>query len=594
MYEKGIASENLHLERFECKKPEYEFVTRLPSPLDDVCYEARRYRKKEAFWASDKETRDTVRLMFTGDITCFGKQFSEAARDTGYDFNYEFDAVRPIFDQADLVVGNLETMIFPNAPYRSEKLVSEQHYYCNAPLEFLDAVRQAGFDLVTTANNHDLDTGAIGIGETIDNIERFGLIQTGTFKTEKKRFTLLDVCGFKIAIIAFATEHNHLAENLTREGESFLLQTYSKEKAAWLASEARSYGAELVITCIHWGQEHKLEQNKSQEKMVKELVIAGYDCIIGSHPHVLQPFTIISSGQKKIPVFYSMGNFVSHNVRNNRARSIIACVDLKRTEKGISIDCSYIPVYTSDIFKGKRYVVLPISQEAKESRNMRRRTLIGKILGDEIQINKGISFEEYIDEMPAPGNANKQKKPDLTKITEFPFVYTTGGFTYQIYKDHACVLALAPTVGSTTLPGTVLDLPITESQVEAFAGHPGIGKIILNNMREISAGMMKGCSRLEGLRFGARTQKIGNLAFANCPMLTAVVLRRHIKTIGNGAFRNCPRLKTVKIPPNVVEIAEDAFERSDHVTIYCEKGSYAEEFAKRKGIPFQIMELLDR
>lgn len=271
--------------------------------------------------------------MFTGDITCFEKQFAEAQKDKDYDFSFEFEAVKPIFDKADLVVGNLETMIFPNAPYRTEKYVSEQNFHCNAPLEFLDAIRKAGVDVLTNANNHDLDTGAIGIGETIDNIERFGFIQTGTFKSDKKRYEIINVDGFKIAIVAFATEHNNKTCNLNSEGIEFLLNDYSKEKAKSIIKEACDDGAEIVFTCIHWGRENKLTQNNSQMKIAEDLANLGYDCIIGSHPHVLQPFTTIKTGDKIVPVFYSMGNFVSHNANNKKARSIIACIDLEKRWK---------------------------------------------------------------------------------------------------------------------------------------------------------------------------------------------------------------------------------------------------------------------
>ena len=287
-----ISDENKNLAKYEMKAPDYELVDRECTSLANLSFQPARYEFSNGTWVSKAPKKDQVSIMITGDIACFGKQFTEASRRGGYDFNYEFDVVKTIFSKADLVIGNLETMVFPNAPYRDVRLVSEQHYYCNAPVEFLDAVRQAGFDLVTNANNHDLDTGAIGIGETIDNIERFGLIHTGTFKSDKKRFEVLDVCGFKIAIVAFATDHNDLMENLTAEGADFLLNNYSKEKAAWLAAEARANGAKLVFACIHWGQEHKLVQNSAQESMAEELAIAGYDCIFGSHPHVLQPYVM--------------------------------------------------------------------------------------------------------------------------------------------------------------------------------------------------------------------------------------------------------------------------------------------------------------
>ena len=584
-------ADNLALRQYELKAPDYELIERecFSLPAEDLA--PARYDCVDGVWTSRAARKNCARLLFSGDITCFGKQFTEARNGDSYDFRFEFEEMRPIFAAADFVAGNLETSIFPSAPYRSEKFVSEQNYYCNAPLEFLDAVRYAGFDLLTTANNHDLDTGAVGIGETIDNIRRFGMVQTGTFKAEKRRFELFDVCGFKIAVTAFTTEHNGKQCNLTREGQRLMLHSYLRKKALNLAREARACGAEILIACLHWGIEHKLVPSSGQEKIARELAEAGYDCVIGSHPHVLQPFDVIETETRSMPVFYSLGNFVSHNEGNANSRSALACLDLKRTESGVSLSCSYLPVYTGCECKGKKYVVLPIPASPALPRNKKILQIIAPILGDKIAITDDISFEEQAETRP--------KRSGISPIEKLKAQYssthvksTPGGILFEPLGDHACVTGCTETLGSAVIPDEAEGLPLTEARDGAFAGHPSLMKINLNRkMTRVSKEMFRGAKRLEGFRLGLSVKEIGESAFEDCSALTAAVMRSSVERIGSRAFRNCGALISVKIPLTVREIADDAFENCPRMRIYCESGSSAEEYAKRKSIPYTLMEL---
>lgn len=591
---------NEWLEKYEIKKPDYDYIDRDYIGMSDVTYDSARYVKNGDSWKSKKVTRKLfgkkhVKLMFVGDITCFEKQFEEAQQGKDYDFSYEFEKVQPLFAEADLVVGNLETMIFPNAPYRTEKYVSEQNFHCNAPIEFLDAIRKAGIDVLTNANNHDLDTGAVGIGETIDHVERFGFIQTGTFKSDKKRYEIIDVDGFKIAIVAFATEHNNKECNLTVEGADFLLNNYSKEKAANIIEAARKDGAELVFTCIHWGKENKLVHNEEQTEIATELAEMGYDCIIGSHPHVLQPFSTVEANGKKVPVFYSMGNFISHNANNAKARSIIACVDLERRGKNIEITCSYIPVFTSKSFGDKKYIVLPIKENTLNLKNAKKLMHIKKVVGNEIKIDNSIKYEDYSEKKDK--SASKKKKAqeiNLAKVKEFPFTYDDTKFTYIINRDEAILTGVSEecTTSSYTVPETILDLPITSVEEAAFAGNQIMKKMnFRKNVRQIKPRLFKDCKMLEGFQLAKTTKEIGEEAFAGCESLSAAVMKNGVKKIGPKAFAGCTNLRSVKIGPNVSEISDDAFEGCTRAVFYCEADSYAEKYANDHGFKVLNMKL---
>lgn len=592
---------NSELEIYEIKKPDYDLFEREYVGMSDVKYESARFQKDGEQWKSKRKfggffsrKKKEITVMFTGDITCFEKQFAEAQNGKDYDFSYEFEKIKPVFEQADLVVGNLETMIFPNAPYRTEKYVAEQNFHCNAPIEFLDAIRKAGIDVLTNANNHDLDTGAVGIGVTIDNIERFGFIQTGTFKTEKKRYEIIDVEGFKIAIIAFATDHNNKKCNLTEKGVDFLLNDYSKEKAEQIIKSARKDGAEIVFTCIHWGKENKTLQNSEQMKIAKELAQLGYDCIIGSHPHVLQPFTMTEVNNKEVPTFFSMGNFISHNANNNKARSIIACVNLKKVNGKIEMNCSYIPVFTSNNYGEKKYVVIPINARAVDSRNIRKKEQIRKIVGNEISVNERIAISECIEKKESAVQKKKVDELDLKKISSYPVEYDDGKFLYDVYEEYVCLEGLSAdaTHLSYSVPEKISKIPVTQIKEGAFEGNQIIKKInFKKSITVISERMCKDCVELEGFQLTNAVIEIGNHAFENCQRLSAAVMRRQVKKIGERAFANCTNLRSVKIPMNVMDIADNAFEGCPNVIFYCEKGSYGECYANKHGFKMINMKL---
>ncbi len=606
---------NQWLEKYEIKKPDYDLIERKYNPLADFRTDARRYVFKDGCWVAKQNTGNSAKIMFTGDITCFEKQFEAAASDGTYDFNYEFDCIRSVFDHSDLLVGNLETMIFPNAPYRTEKYVAEQNFHCNAPPEFLDAVRNAGFDVLTNANNHDMDTGAVGIGETADYIERFGFIHTGTFTREDaKRYQLISVNAIKVAIVAFATEHNNKRCNLTKEGASVLLNDYSRKRAKTIASQARADGADVIFCCIHWGQENKKVHNKTQQRIAGELAAMGYDCIIGSHPHVLQDFDYIVSGDKRVPVFYSLGNFVSHNSIGPKSRTAIACVDVSKDASGVSLKCTYVPAFTSKSYDGRKYVVLPLKLKGKTNakklsrfgaiagrifsnpayRNIiKRMDLIAGSLGDGICMTDDIHYPDYYedicedkDSVPAP------KKPVINGSTQYPLRYDNGDYVYSLYADYAVLEGFSKVVtNSYTLPAEVLDLPITKVADFALSSTSAVKKInFKKNLKSISKGMCKDCSALEGFQMTESVQEICDKAFEGCTVLSAVVVKSGVERIGSKAFSGCTDLRTVKFKSEVCDIAPDAFEGCKRAVFYCRSGSSAEQYAMQHG--FKVVNMV--
>lgn len=230
-----------------------------------------------------------------------------------WDFRESFQYVRQILRRGDLTIGNLETMVSQSSPLGMQILRLEDKPYLNAPASFLDAVKYAGYDLLTMANNHNVDTGLRGIYETLQNVEDWGFMHTGLFGSEEDdRYIIVEVNGIKIGIVSYSAFYNDKDGNLTESGQDVLLNRYGKDKARADIRAAKKAGAEFVIAFIHWGAENTHAITHNQEQYARNLARAGADYIVGSHPHALQRYDIITtSSGREVPVIYSMGNFLS-------------------------------------------------------------------------------------------------------------------------------------------------------------------------------------------------------------------------------------------------------------------------------------------
>ena len=315
-------------------------------------------------------TSFTATCMFTGDLMCLkGQQFAAGVK-SSYDFWPMYKYVAPIFNTADFVCGNLESLLSESNPITKNQVnAANGQPQCNGPKIYLNALRKAGFDMLVTANNHTCDWGATGITETKTHLEEFGFANTGTHFFEdpagkgEDRFVIFNVNGIKLAILSYTHIINQRGYlNATQMDR--MVHLFDREKVKADIDSAREKGADFVAVYCHWGIENTETLNSYQLNDSKFLVESGVDLIIGSHPHCLQRCEYIESESgKKVLCMYSMGNFCSSMVRDINNDTIILKVTL---EKSISenettmTSASYIPCHamTKD---GHSFVVVPTS-----------------------------------------------------------------------------------------------------------------------------------------------------------------------------------------------------------------------------------------
>ncbi len=335
---------------------------------------ASRFKKADGVLSNEKDSKEAT-VLLCGDLLCQRKQQNAYRKaDGSFDFSEMFKPMEKIFAETDLVVGNLETICDTNLAYMSESITADGLPFLNAPPQFLSSLKQAGFDAVCSANNHNCDGGMQGVQATLKELQTANLPVTGIFENEhQKRFLLFDVNGIRIALLAYATFYNLKSASIVNKA---MLNLYSAEKAKKDIADAKKDGAQLVITYIHWGSEYTHKVSRKQKQIARELAAAGCDLIAGSHSHVLQPFEYVNG----VPCLFSFGNFISSQTKDGTQETIILQLQIKEENGRVNIaDLQAIPCKTSVDEGDKNHRVALVTDKEHADR-------IQHVLGDEIKI----------------------------------------------------------------------------------------------------------------------------------------------------------------------------------------------------------------
>lgn len=279
---------------------------------------------------------DTVReveatLLFVGDAMAHQAQIDRARQlcdGVGYDFSDCFSMIEEDVTDADYAVVNLET------PLGGGKGGYTGYPCFSAPDGFAEALRDAGFDLFLTANNHALDRSDYGLRRTLTLLDSLHVDHTGTFYDSSNRKVksplIVNIKGIKTAFLNYTYGTNGLSAK-----DGAIVSLIENNTIIKDIQKARSSGAELVIVCIHWGVEYILKENAVQRELADFLVQQGADLIIGGHPHVLQPMKmLISKSGRDVPVVYSLGNFISNMKTTDTRGGAMAQVKIGRYTNG--------------------------------------------------------------------------------------------------------------------------------------------------------------------------------------------------------------------------------------------------------------------
>lgn len=284
-------------------------------------------------------------ISSVGDIMAHMLQLQAAYNeaDDTYDFTNNYGYIKPYIEQADLAIANLETT------FAGESRAYSGYPTFNAPDALADALKFAGFKVISTVNNHTIDTGLTGMLRTLDVLQDRDLTPVGTRKsTEEDSYVVKDIDGIKIGITAYSYESPSTGGRrmlngipIPQEAEN-LIDTFDYDKInedldkmANRINEMKEQGAEIIVFVLHWGNEYRRSTNVHQENIAQNLSDLGVDVIFGSHPHVIQPVQYVNSqiSGKKTLVAYSLGNFIS----NQRLETL----DNRYTEDGLLVNVTF-------------------------------------------------------------------------------------------------------------------------------------------------------------------------------------------------------------------------------------------------------------
>ena len=279
---------------------------------------------------AESEQETSARIMANGDLLYHIPIYRTALKEDGtYDFHENFEYVKPWLKQADLVIGDFEGTISPSHYLAGYPLF-------NAPGEVMDAIKDAGYQVLDLAHNHILDSQLEGVISTADVIEKAGITPIGVYAHEardKAPLVIKEVNGIKVAFLAYSYGFNGIEEYISKEDYNNYLSDLNEDKMKAEIERAEKE-ADITVVMPQMGIEYQLEPTEEQKILYHKMIDWGADLIFGGHPHVVEPAeTVEKDGDKKL-IIYSMGNFLS----NQRIETMQDEENAKWTERGVLMD----------------------------------------------------------------------------------------------------------------------------------------------------------------------------------------------------------------------------------------------------------------
>ena len=271
-------------------------------------------------------------IIVAGDILFHMPQVRAAEENGSYNFKPMFSEVKPYIQSKDIAVANFETTVYPERQYSG--------YPCfNTPEQSLEALKDAGFDVLINNHNHSLDTGLEGLKSTNNYIRKYGFELLGTGEPNEDKFLILKKNGLKVAMLSYT-----YGTNLGIQYEDRI--NYIDEDKIKRDMEYIRPKSDFLIVFLHLGTEYVRQVEDFQQELVNKVASLGADAILCGHPHVARKTEMLKVEEREVLVNYSLGNFISN--QNDKYTDIesMQCINLEKTETSTRIKFTEtIPVY---------------------------------------------------------------------------------------------------------------------------------------------------------------------------------------------------------------------------------------------------------
>ena len=313
-----------------------------------------------AFPQNPERDSTGISLLFIGDIMGHDDQIRSALDTTkgAYCYDNVFQYVKGIISEADIAIANLEVTL-AGAPYRGYPAFS-------SPAALAQSCRNAGIDILATANNHSADRGKKGITGTIQRLDSLGIRHTGTFTGQREKDSLqpllIESDSFRLALLNYTYGTNGIKVPVP-----VIVNMLVRDQVSADIAGALRLDPDAVILFLHWGTEYDTIPSADQEELAEHFSQQGARLIIGSHPHVIQKMVwekSDTSGEERL-IAYSLGNFVSNQRKQRTDGGLMLKIDLAKEAGSVFIaDAGYYLtwVYTPVEDGKKRFYILPCSE----------------------------------------------------------------------------------------------------------------------------------------------------------------------------------------------------------------------------------------
>lgn len=334
------------------------------------------------------EKKNELSLIMVGDALIHEAVYADANEGGTYNFYKMISEIKPIVNKYDLAFYNQETIL------GGKDMGLSTYPRFNSPYEVGDAFIDAGFNLVSLANNHTLDKGEKAIINSSNYWKNKDVYTAGSYSSneDRNKIVIKEKNGIKYAMFAYTTWTNGLR---IPDGKTYLLNRYDEETVKKDIESVRDR-VDLLMVSMHFGNEYSFTPSSEQKKIAKYLSSLGVNIVIGHHPHVVQPIEFIDDTL----VVYSLGNVLSAQRGMEKLTGLMVSTRIVKEDDKISIkDTSAELIYTyTNYGKGYRsnFKVYPYSlltEEILPDYKSYYNKYINIVIGDRTDIKKGMMLD---------------------------------------------------------------------------------------------------------------------------------------------------------------------------------------------------------
>ncbi len=333
-------------------------------------------KSSHSFLSGNDNKKKTVKpgslsLIAVGDNLMHNTLLTDAATSDGYDFTPFYSEIKPYVQAADIAVINQESPL--------GKGKAEGYPSFNTPQSCGDALVDAGFDVISQANNHIMDSTSSAVYDTMDYWDsqaKNGVIRIGISRDAEDRATVRYVKrnGIKVGFLAYTYGLNGARLPDSNPDLVSLIDKDTMKKELAAVKEK----CDAVVVVMHWGEEYHQMPNEEQEDLAEFLTENGATLIIGAHPHVCeQADWVESENGNRAFCIYSLGNFISGQ---NKAETIVEGmlqVTLTRDETGtVTVENPGVMPLVCTSSKFRSYRVIPLDDYTQAM--AKKHTLAGR------------------------------------------------------------------------------------------------------------------------------------------------------------------------------------------------------------------------